>query len=85
MDWFARVKGTRLAPVEWGTRLALEISLATAPLGLMLHHAAMDRDELAAFAALLELFTDKGVRGMFMRDVLARRKAVLPSRKAVIQ
>ena len=85
VDWFARVKGTRLAPVEWGTRLALEISLATAPLGLMLHHAAMDRDELAAFAALLELFTDKGVRGMFMRDVLARRKAVLPSRKAVMQ
>jgi len=77
VDWFARVKGTRLAPVEWGERLALEVSLATAPLGLMLHHAGMDRDELAAFESLLRLFAEKGVRGMLMRDVLARRKAVL--------
>jgi hypothetical protein len=85
VDWFARVKGTRLTPVEWAERLAREISLATAPLGLMLHHAAMDRDELVAFEALLELFTDRGVRAMLMRDVLARRKAVMPTRKAMIQ
>ena len=76
VDWFARAKGTRLGPVEWAERLALEVSLATAPLGLMLHHAAMDRDELAAFEALLRLFTEKGARGMLMRDVLAQRKAV---------
>jgi hypothetical protein len=37
----------------------------------------MDRGELAAFESLLRLFAEKGVRGMLMRDVLARRKAVL--------
>jgi hypothetical protein len=76
VDWFARVKGARLDRSEWGRRLGAEMAVATAPLGLMLHHAAMDQEELAAFDALLALCAQSGVSGPLMREVLGRRKAL---------
>jgi hypothetical protein len=74
VDWFARAKGTRIPRSEWAERLAIEIGAAKSPLGVMLHHAAMDREEMAAFDSLLALCGQAGVRGLLMRDVLARRK-----------
>lgn len=77
VDWFARAKGVRLDRGAWAARLAADVTAATAPLGLMLHHAVMDREELAALDELLTLLRAAGARGMLMRDVLARGTQVM--------
>jgi hypothetical protein len=54
VDWFAHRKGVRLTRAEVGELLA-DGCRSGEPLGLMLHHAAMDPTELGALADLLDL------------------------------
>jgi predicted glycosyltransferase len=54
VDWFAHRKKVRLDRKEWGRLLAAEIE-SEDPVGIMLHHAVMDADEMQAFAQLLSL------------------------------
>jgi peptidoglycan/xylan/chitin deacetylase (PgdA/CDA1 family) len=54
VDWFAHRRGARLARPELGARLAAQASEG-GPLGVMLHHAVMDVDELAALDELVAL------------------------------
>jgi hypothetical protein len=76
VDWFARVKGKRLEWDEWAGHMAQEVQEATGPLGVMLHHAVMDDNELRAFGDLLKtLATSASVRGLPMRAVVAARSA----------
>ena len=51
-DWFAKRKGSPLSRDERGDLLAQQIR-ATTPVGIMLHHAPMDADDLAALRDLL--------------------------------
>jgi hypothetical protein len=72
IDWLARARGDRLTRAQWGARMAEEVARAAAPLGVMLHHAQMDRDELAVLDGLLKLCrTSSCVRPLLMRDVVA--------------
>ena len=54
VDWFAHRKKVRLGRKEWGRLLAAEIE-SEDPVGIMLHHAVMDADEMHALAQLLSL------------------------------
>jgi predicted deacetylase len=54
VDWFAKRKGERLSRAAVGELLGARAS-ESAPLGLMLHHAVMDPDDLAAVGELLDL------------------------------
>ena len=56
-DWFAKRKGSPLSRDERGDLLAQQIRTAT-PVGIMLHHAPMDADDLAALRDLLVLLAD---------------------------
>ena len=53
-DWFARHKKVRLDRVEWGRTLAAKLE-ADDSLGIMLHHAVMDAEEMQALAQLLSV------------------------------
>jgi hypothetical protein len=53
-DWFAKRKGSPLSRHERGELLAQQIRAAT-PVGVMLHHAPMDADDLTALRDLLVL------------------------------
>ena len=57
VDWFAHRKGVRLTREQLGERLA-EASGGSAPVGLMLHHAAMGPAERAALAQLCDLLAE---------------------------
>ncbi|HTD78597.1 MAG TPA: hypothetical protein VK898_13250, partial [Chloroflexota bacterium] len=57
-DWFAKRKGSPLSRHERGDLLAQQIRVAT-PVGIMLHHAPMDGDDLAALRDLLVLLADR--------------------------
>jgi hypothetical protein len=57
VDWFAKSKGRRLPLDEWSAVLSRHIADPSAPVGVMLHHAAMDRDELDACDQLLDTVT----------------------------
>jgi hypothetical protein len=71
VDWFARVKGTRASREEWAVGLAREVAGATAPLGVMLHHAQMDVEEFDALDELVKTCARSGrVRGVLMRQVV---------------
>lgn len=77
VDWFARHKGTRLSRDAWAERVADAIAEADVPLGIMLHHAPMDREELVALAELLRYFENNPrIRRMPMRDVLGAVEGV---------
>jgi predicted glycosyltransferase len=52
VDWFAHRKKVRLDRLEWGRSLAGELE-REGHLGIMLHHAVMDADEMQAMAELL--------------------------------
>jgi hypothetical protein len=52
VDWFAHRKKVRLDRLEWGRSLAGELE-REGHLGIMLHHAVMDGDEMQAMAELL--------------------------------
>ncbi len=57
VDWFAHRKGQRLDRHELGALLAARASGPT-PMGVMLHHAVMDDEELVGVAELLQVLTD---------------------------
>jgi hypothetical protein len=54
IDWFAHRKKVRLDRMEWGRTLAAKLE-SEASLGIMLHHAIMDAEEMQALAQLLSL------------------------------
>jgi len=54
VDWFAHRKKVRLHQLEWGELLASKLESA-ATVGIMLHHAVMDANEMQALAQLLSL------------------------------
>lgn len=54
VDWFAHRKKVRLSQVEWGELLAAKLE-SPDPVGIMLHHAVMDAEEMQALAQLLSL------------------------------
>lgn len=54
VDWFAHRKKVRLDRMEWGRTLAAKLE-SNASLGIMLHHAVMDAEEMQALAQLLSL------------------------------
>jgi hypothetical protein len=56
-DWFAKRKGAPLSRDERGDLLAQQIRAET-PVGIMLHHAPMDADDMAALRELLVLLAD---------------------------
>ena len=57
-DGFAKRKGKPLNRRERGDLLAWQIRVAT-PVGIMLHHAPMEADDLAALRELLVLLADR--------------------------
>jgi hypothetical protein len=57
VDWMAHRKGVRVGLGELGARLAAAVEEG-GPVGLMLHHAAMDGADLAAVGELLDLLGD---------------------------
>jgi peptidoglycan/xylan/chitin deacetylase (PgdA/CDA1 family) len=54
LDWFGHHKGVRWTPAALATRLADQVR-AGDPIGVMLHHAVTDADELARVDELLGL------------------------------
>jgi hypothetical protein len=54
VDWFAKRKGERLGRAAVGEQLGARAT-EPAPLGVMLHHAEMEEDDMAAMAELLDL------------------------------
>jgi len=71
VDWFAKRKGERLGRDAVGAQLGARAT-EPAPLGVMLHHAEMEDEDMAAVAELLDLLSAHGrVRCRSMADVLA--------------
>lgn len=69
VDWFAAHKKVRLQREEFGAYCATALS-ATRPVGIMFHHARMDRDEYHAASELLTLLvTHAHVRCRLMREL----------------
>jgi hypothetical protein len=56
VDWFAKHRGERLGRVAIGELLAARAA-EPAPLGVMLHHAEMAADDMAAIGELLDLLS----------------------------
>jgi hypothetical protein len=54
VDWFAKRRGKRLSRAAVGELLGARAS-EPAPLGVMLHHAVMDLEDMAAVGELLDL------------------------------
>jgi len=54
VDWFAHRKKVRLNQMEWGELLVSRLE-SPASVGIMLHHAVMDAEEMQALAQLLSL------------------------------
>jgi len=54
MDWFAHRKHVRLGRMEWGRSLAAKLENEAA-VGIMLHHAVMNAEEMLALAQLLSV------------------------------
>jgi hypothetical protein len=54
VDWFAKRKGVALSRDEIGEQLAARAG-EPAPLGVMLHHAEMDTEDLTAMTELLDV------------------------------
>jgi predicted glycosyltransferase len=54
VDWFAHRKKARVERMEWGKLLVAKVE-SEAPIGIMLHHAVMDAEEMQALAQLLSL------------------------------
>ena len=57
VDWFAHRKGVRLTMLELAGRIAADVS-GGGPVGVMLHHAVTDDEELAAIAELLKIVSE---------------------------
>jgi len=56
VDWFAHHKKVRLDRMEWGKLLAAKLE-SEAPVGIMLHHAVMDVEEMQGLAQLLSVLS----------------------------
>jgi predicted deacetylase len=70
VDWFAKRKGERLGRTAVGEQLGARAA-EPAPLGVMLHHAEMEEDDMAATAELLDLVCAHGsARCLSMAAVL---------------
>jgi predicted glycosyltransferase len=54
VDWFARRKQVRFDRMEWGRSLAAKLENKAA-VGIMLHHAVMDAEEMQVLAQLLSV------------------------------
>ena len=68
VDWFAKAGGRRLSREEWASTFASAIDSAIEPVGLMLHHAVMDDDEMRAWASVLRIISRHDrVTGLLMR------------------
>jgi hypothetical protein len=71
VDWFAKRKGALLGRAAVGEQLAARAA-EPAPLGVMLHHAEMDDEDMAATGDLLDLIRAHGsARCLSMAAVLA--------------
>jgi hypothetical protein len=57
IDWFAHRRRVLLSRTDFGELLATAIG-ESGPIGLMFHHAAMDREHRAAAAELLALLAE---------------------------
>ena len=71
VDWFAHRRGTRLTRDELGKAIARE-ALGGGPVGIMLHHAVMNREERSGVAELVAVVkrSDRA-RVSRMRDLAA--------------
>jgi hypothetical protein len=67
VDWFAHRRGVRLTPAELGQLLAAE-GRSGRPVGVMLHHAVMDGDDLRRLDELLGVLV-RGARLVRMREL----------------
>lgn len=56
LDWFAKRHGRRLSPEEWAGRAAAALG-GSWPVGVLLHHAAMDETEFAGVGTLASLLS----------------------------
>ena len=54
VDWFGHRKGVRWTELELAGRIAADVA-GGGPVGVMLHHAVTDDEELAAIAELLKI------------------------------
>jgi hypothetical protein len=81
VDWFAHRKRVRLSRIEFGELLAANIEPA-GPVGIMFHHAIMDRDERLAAAELLTFIAEHDrVRTHSMLTLTdPRQSTVVPGR-----
>jgi len=68
VDWFAHRKGVRLTRGELGARIAAEVRRG-GPVGVMLHHAAMDADDRRAVGELLGVL-GRGARVVRMTELV---------------
>jgi hypothetical protein len=72
VDWFAKRKGERLGRAAVGEQLGARAA-EPAPLGVMLHHAEMEDEDMAATAELLDMVrTHGGARCLSMAAVLTK-------------
>lgn len=80
VDWFAHRKRVRLNRREFG-RLLAEAARGRGPVGIMFHHAIMDRDERIAVAQMLDVLNDhqQARAWSMMRTAARRRGSVRPS------
>jgi hypothetical protein len=70
VDWFAKRKGVALGRAAVGEQLG-ERAGSPAPLGVMLHHAEMDTEDLTAVADLLDVIcAHRSARYLSMAGVL---------------
>ena len=70
IDFTSPKTGTRAGPGALGRRLAGEVE-AGGVVGVMLHHAVMNSDDLERLAELLEMIDARRVRVSAMRDLVA--------------
>jgi hypothetical protein len=71
VDWFAKRKGVALGRAAVGEQLGARAG-EPAPLGVMLHHAEMDTEDMTAMAELLEIVgAHERVRCLAMAAVVA--------------
>src|SRR5439155_737030 len=59
LDWTGR-RGVAAGPDAWGDAIAARLRAASAPVGLMLHHAVMTREDRTLLDELLRLLTGHG-------------------------
>jgi hypothetical protein len=78
LDWNGR-RGTRHGAASWGETVAGRIRTAGAPIGLLLHHAAMAADDWKLLPELLALLTTHGnVRVGSMAECAGRLSSTGP-------